>query len=508
MNVRTVLALSIAVFIGTYICNSVADPDLWWHITVGRWILSHAEIPSVDYWNTFGVGKPWRAYSWLTDVLFAGTDSAFGPAGLVSLLASFGCGLAATYLMVFTRLSGNVVFGASAGVFATAAVFNHFTLRPQVLVWIFCALALWCAESYRLNSGKKVHLLALAAIGCLWANVHLTAALGLIVVVCWLFERGRYTPLIQGSAAYVVGTLCTPYLGGEWITLAKKSGHPLRYQAIAEFQPATILQYSTSFLIIAVTIVICFLIVDPRRVRPGPAVCAAGFTVAGLAVVKFLPFAVMATLALAAVWLRDGAARLLGEGIDNPDDTRVRQTLGGIGEGFLRLSQRAARFPPGLYFPVAFVLLSLSTVKMVALLRRPLNFALTPVAAVDFLEREQLPHPVLNEFGAGGYLMYRFSNERGEPRALVPIDGRTNVNSKDAWKNYEASFLGKPEWRKFLEMTSANTVLWRRGSAFSSLLAATGEWCEVYRSGEEAESFVLFVKRGAHRLCESPRREA
>jgi hypothetical protein len=500
--VRTVLALSIAVLIGTYICNSVADPDLWWHITVGRWILGHGEVPAVDYWNTFGAGKPWRAYSWLTDLLFAGTDSAFGPVGLVTLLAAFGVGLAATYLFLFTQLSGSAVFGASAGVFATAAVFNHFTLRPQVLVWIFCALALSCTESFRRSPGKKWHLIALAALGCLWANVHLTAALGLIVVVCWLFEPGRYKTLLQGSIAYVIGTLMTPYAGGEWVTLIKKSGHPMRYQAIAEFQPATILQYSTSFLIIALAIVICFLIVDPRRFRPGPAVCAAGFTAAGLAVVKFLPFAVMATVALAAVWLRDGEDRLRAEGVENPDDERVRSTLGGIGEGFMRLSQRAARCPPGLYFPIAFVLFSLSTVKMIGLIRRPLNLSLTPVAAVDFLERERLPHPVLNEFGAGGYLMYRLSNSRGEPTQLVPIDGRTNVNSDDAWKSYEASFLGKPEWRNFLEMTAANTVLWRRGSAFSSLLAATGEWCEVYRSGDEAESFVLFVKRGAHRLCQ------
>lgn len=496
---RTVLWISIVAFLGTYICNSVADPDLWWHIVIGRWIIANRDVPHVDYWNLFGAGQPWRAYSWLTDAMFAAVNHSAGPVGLLYLQIVFALALAISFCYVTYRLAGDAPIGLLLGGFSTVACFNHFTLRPQVLVWIWAAWVVLLSE--RLYRGEPLRKVApwLFFVAMLWANCHLTAALGLIIVVLWSFSKEGLRTTAGGAAAYFLGTLATPYLGGEWVTLAKKSGHPLKFQAIAEFQPATILQYSTGFLIIAFAVVIALLVSDPRRFRIGAAVCAAGFLAAGLAVVKFLPFGVFMLGGLAAVWFSSANRELAADG---EISEQALESLGGLGEGLVRYSRWAHGLSTGLFLPLAFVCWSVITVKILGLSRNPINLGVTPQTSVDFIKDNNLPKPILNEFGAGGYLMYRFTDEQGKPELLVPIDGRTNVNSPEAWEMYTASFLGKREWRKFIDVVKPQTILWRQGSAFTALLFASGEWCRVFSSGSEEDDYVVFVQRRAFEQSE------
>ncbi|HEX3375401.1 MAG TPA: hypothetical protein VHS29_00985, partial [Candidatus Acidoferrales bacterium] len=40
----------------------IGDPDIWWHLATGRWILQHRAIPMTDPFSSYGMGKPWIAY--------------------------------------------------------------------------------------------------------------------------------------------------------------------------------------------------------------------------------------------------------------------------------------------------------------------------------------------------------------------------------------------------------------------------------------------------------------
>lgn len=75
---KTLLWIVIALAAGLYICGPVVDPDLWWHITIGRWIIAHRDVPVVDHWTLFGQGEVWRAYSWMIEILFALVDRVGG----------------------------------------------------------------------------------------------------------------------------------------------------------------------------------------------------------------------------------------------------------------------------------------------------------------------------------------------------------------------------------------------------------------------------------------------
>jgi hypothetical protein len=120
---------------------------------------------------------------------------------------------------------------------------------------------------------------------------------------------------------------------------------------------------------------------------------------------------------------------------------------------------------------------------------------LVPKAAVDFIQKHRLNAPILNEFTAGGYLMYRFSTLEGEPLLKVPIDGRTNVNSPIIWKMFDEAFAGRANWNQYIEKVNPATILWRQGSPLTSLLELSPQWCRVFSASDNPSDYTVFISR-------------
>jgi len=452
------------------------DPDLWWHITVGRWIIEHKSLPHQDYWNMFGHGQPWRAYSWSNEVIFAFVDSHFGIYGLLSLKLFLALCLAASLFWVMSKISSDWFFGGLLGIFSTAACFNHFTLRPQCLVWIYFALVIYiCTLIERQGQSRKL-LLSLTLIMCLWANTHITSVLGIGVIVAWLFRASDWKQSLKPAGFAFLGTLITPYLGGEWITFISKSGHPFDHRAIAEFQSATVMQHSTAFLLIVSALLLCFWHLRPKTLEVLKMLCAGAFILGSLAVVKFLPFAVILVAALVAeFWWREA---------------KNRTALGNLAEGFERSRALFSKIPAE---GLSFVFMCLSIVNFMPLWSSPISHEITPVKAMDFIIDYKLPFPLLNDFGRGGYVMYRLSNQAGELEHLVSIDGRTNITPQEIWEKSQASFLGKASWRDYINSVHPKTILWPTESPLSAILLNAKEFCRVFQSGSDERGYSVFV---------------
>ena len=60
----------------------VLDPDIWWHMATGRWILQHHALPVNDPFSMYGATRPWLVYSWAFDV---GVQTLFARFGLVGI---------------------------------------------------------------------------------------------------------------------------------------------------------------------------------------------------------------------------------------------------------------------------------------------------------------------------------------------------------------------------------------------------------------------------------------
>ena len=42
---------------------TVRDPDIWWHLKAGDWIVQHHAVPYVGIFSRTAATRPWAAYS-------------------------------------------------------------------------------------------------------------------------------------------------------------------------------------------------------------------------------------------------------------------------------------------------------------------------------------------------------------------------------------------------------------------------------------------------------------
>src|SRR4051812_4434909 len=76
------------------------DPDTYWHLAAGRWMLDHRQILTSDVFSYTYAGKPWHAHEWLAEVMMALAYRTGGWSGIVLL---FGSAAAAASVMLARR---------------------------------------------------------------------------------------------------------------------------------------------------------------------------------------------------------------------------------------------------------------------------------------------------------------------------------------------------------------------------------------------------------------------
>ena len=250
---KKLLWIALVACVATYLCGPVDDPDLWWHIVTGKWILSNGKVPQVDYWNTYGTALPWVAYSWSNEIVFAFVDKAFGAYGLLSLKLILAVTLVCLIFTTLGTIARDRYFGAIVGTAVAAACLFNFGLRPQTVSWLYFLGIIWAADRVRENGLNRGNAVSIVLIMALWANTHITTALGLATLFLWvadLSDKPRIKTAITACALGFFGTLITPYFGKEWIVFFGKTSHPLAFSVIKEFQPATLHQVTTGIVIL------------------------------------------------------------------------------------------------------------------------------------------------------------------------------------------------------------------------------------------------------------------
>jgi hypothetical protein len=470
---KALLYFVVLFLFASYICLPLMDPDLWWHIVIGRWILANKTVPDQDYWTIFAFGKPWMAYSWSNEVLYAVIEKYFDLKGLLTLKLGLCFALALSSAIGLSLIAKDWFFGIICTAIILAGTSQYLTLRPQLLIWTILPLFIACLEKLRSENFSLKTLLVLMGLTTIWANSHITTIFALITCIVWLWgNRILWTVL----PAFLFASLLTPYYGSEWLTFIQKSSHPLNFQAIAEFQTASILDFSTCFLLIMLFLLNLFIFNAKKQNYFLPVIYALVMFVVALAVNKFTPFALIIMSAVMALYWQE-----LG----------LRKELNLV-QALRNLQLLISKLPvQGL----TFVCLALAVVNVNKLYQNFYDPAHVPKATYDFFKEKQLPYPILNDFGRGGYVMYRESDPDGNVVNRVSIDGRTNVTPYDIWLKFNASFYGKNNWRDYIDSVKPKSIIWSNASPFVNLLIASGEWCQVFQQGSADSGFSLFLNK-------------
>ena len=471
--------------------SPIEDPDLFWHIVIGRWILDHGAVPQVEHWNYFGLGQTFRAYSWSSEVIYALVDRHVGLRGLWWLQGLSALGLIAVATFVFRHFSRSWLLTLLAGVLFLVFIDPFTSIRPQLITFILFALIPLIAESIQKNGLKLRYGIFIFLIFLIWSNTHLAMIVGMGYLGGLLF--GFSKPRVQATAWALaiafLGTLVNPYGLGVWQTFFSKIGHVGLFRGdIAEFQPMTIVFRLFGYYAICAILFVVVALKNKKIARFEIAVTAAFFLLGAYAI-KFLPFTALASLTF-----------ILKNGADLVEDELVPILQKKLGRAVDRWNNIfASRFGLGALVSLSVLCVVLLAARLIEQAREPFLLEVFPDATLDFIFKNQLPKPILSDFRTGGYLMYRLSDARGHLLHPVAIDGRTNILSPAHTLAYYSMYHGWAGWKAFIERYQPGTIVWPvdGDSPLSRLLIEGDEWCQVFDGNQTVEGYSVFTRCAA-----------
>ena len=462
----------------------IVDPDIWWHIKVGDDILATHQWPTADPYSFTVSGQPWIAYEWLGEVLLAAVMRLGGIRGLELLLIVLGSAVMLALYGYTTLCSGNSKAGFAACAVLLVLANASFTLRPQMLGYLFLILTLIALEFFR--RGKRGALWFLPVLFLAWVNTHGSFVVGLgVILVYWLsgfknfrlggIEARRWSAPDRRRIGLVF-LLClavlpiTPY--GTQLALYPFDvalSQPVNVANIQEWQPMPFgLLGGKLFLALLIAFIFFQVVLRISWRLEELALCLFGIAMACFHVrflLLFVPF------------FAPFLARILTRAIPAYDRSKDRVFLNAAIIAIL-LGSFAHYFP--------------SQAKLQESIAE--HF---PVKAVEYLETHTIPGPMFNNYGYGGYLVWALA-----PKQRDFIDGRADVFERGGvLADYMHITLLKPGALAVLRGYGVRSCLLQREEPLATVLAALPEWQRVYRDDRS----VLFVR--ANSVASNPRGE-
>src|ERR1700683_2717404 len=384
------------------------DPDTWWHIAVGDLILKTHTWPTSDIYSFTAKGSAWTAYEWLAEVVMALGERS-GLVGLSALLMGMVAVIAVLiYYYAYLRC-GN----SKAACVATATIVPIagaiFTLRPQLIGYVFLLITLILLERFRQGHRKEIWILP--PLFLVWVNTHGTFTFGMAMIglywVCGLFtfrvgglsaEAWSEKDRRQLSLVFLlslIALLITPYgtsLAAYPLQMALMQ--PFNIANIQEWQALTFGLGVGKYLLGLMLLFFFAHVLVPVRYRLHEMLMLLFGAYSACVHIRFVLIFMM--------FLAPVIAVILTNWVPPYDAKKAKPALNLI--------------------IIALVILSL--VKFLPD-RKPLDKNVDddyPVGAVAYLQQHPHPTGMFNEYGYGGYLIWRLG-----PQHEVFIDGRADL---------------------------------------------------------------------------------
>ncbi len=423
----------------------IPDGDPYWHVAVGNWILENGAIPSSDPFSYTASG-PWNALEWLSQVAMAAMHRVAGMAGVQALF-----GVSTAFVGVF--LARFLLRGLPPGpaimvqFFVLANVVEAAQARPQFLA--LPILAFWMAELLVARDEKRPPHWAIVPVMVVWANMHGSFMLGVVLLAFFAFEALLNKP--ERNAAVRWGALlaatCLAALATPWGIGGPISAFHLTTMAsnvyLDEWRSSNFDTYKTFEVCLLAGLFVCLL----RGVR---------VPVVSLVLLVALLHQTLHHQRYTVICVLLGAM-LIAEPIAS---TLRRES-----------TPKIARHPLALVAAAA-LLMVFATVRILS--PKPIgDTGLTPVAALASVPSELARRPVFNQFELGGFLILS---------GVRPfIDGRADVYGETFVANYFQSGTDRDRLQQTLERYGIVWAIAATGHPLNDAFDALPGWAVSYR---------------------------
>ena len=412
------------------------DPDIWWHLRTGEWILQHHAVPRVDPFSWTNAGKPWPAYSWLFELLVVKVFQRFGLVGIVGYSAALVLAITVALRHLVQRLQSDFSIVVLLTFAACYSMGHLYTPRPWLFTILFFVLEIDILMQAR-RTGRLRELWWLPVIFALWSNIHIQFIDGLLVLGLALVEavvarwnigertRVRAPWLAAAFAASVAASLANPFGWHIYRVAYDLAAQPGVLNKISELQAIPFRDF-TDYCILFLALASAAALAWNRRFR---------FFEIGL-----LVFAVVVSFrSQRDVWVLAAAAAAI-----------LASTI----TGTQRVTVRLPRFAPAVAAAVA-ALAVLAGFRVWHLNDKLLETQIAktlPVGAVQAVRANGYAGPLYNDFNWGGYLIWTL-------RMPVSLDGRAAFYGDQAIDRSVSTWNAEPDWASDPQLKSAGLVI-------------------------------------------------
>ena len=425
----------------------ITDGDTGYHLKTGEYIVTHKAVPLYDIFSYTALNARWIAHYWLADVIFYLVYAVGGLWGLIIFVAAIAV-LAYGVLFKTARASGSrsEIIAVSLGLFTVfmVRIWLLWVVRPQIFGFLIGAILLYFLEKWRLSRNRKWLYLTVPTL-LIWANVHASVVLGIALVILYvgLFAlRNIKRPKLWMTEAVIavlaaLSTLINP--NGYKILVYNFIISPI-VSFIGIFEWRSLIVYlgpGGSYKAWLVFGFICFSfgLIVWRLVKLGKAslgnvtwewvflaLAALLLPILSVRHVGFFPILIFPVFA----WCLEGLFPKLSEFFDRKSGIYVIGALG----------------------------LALAVFGVFKIPSLSLDKSQLPEGASQFILEHKLQEPLYNTISHGSYLIWKLW-----PEYKVFVDGRSEVYSKDFWKDYKTIAEYGDGWQELFDKYNFNTVI-------------------------------------------------
>jgi hypothetical protein len=454
--------------------TALNDPDYYWHLETGRFIVDSWSLPTVDLFSFTAFKHRWVPHEWLFQVLLYIFFDAAGYLGTKILTALFcGATLAVMYATIARLMNRPILaIGLAFGFFV--AMLPGMTPRPHLVTYL--CFAIYLTKLLELKYlGRSGYLWILPAAMVIWVNSHGGYIIGLVLLLLFIAtervslfiqagsaqeQRRNLGKLVPVAVACVIASLINPEGYHHWI-------YPF---AVVNMAATSILTdwasptFQTRYGIYVLVIIGCYAVAFMARpkmpdlteiVVPGVLIAFAFQNQ------RNIPFAVIASILFCAAALRY-------EPIQGTNSKSIGQRSSTDSKG-LASRQALAWLAIGGILAVTFSVYP----KARAIESRVIESGF-PAGAVQFVKEVGLRGRMFNEYGHGGYLIHHLRPQK------VFIDGRADVYGDKLIYDWSKIRNGYPDWRRLFDSFAIDYVILKPWTPLRQLLLEGNEFVMVY----------------------------
>jgi hypothetical protein len=483
--VPTVLIL---IFLIKVVSGQFDDPDFYWHLKTGEYIVAHGALPQADIFSYTNAGRPWVLHEWLFQVFIhllhvTGGDWAIKIFVALMLTACFGLCYA-----ICARLLGGDKAKALIVALLYCSIIAGVAPRPHLFTFLFFALFLHILLSFK-YFGETRRLWVMPPVMVLWANLHGGFFIGLVLLGLFILgewanflladaqdpqKRRRLVQLTLAGATALAATLANPEFIRYWLYPFQVIGMEASKGMIVEWRSPDFHQPIFAFWLVVVASFFAALIYTPKKPDVTELIVPLAFVAGAFIARRNIPLAALAMAPFVAAHLRAGLMdRLAGLAARF---RRARPVGATGGRASAPLGRREYVMNGGL------ILLTLAALALVyperqKVIAASLNTTI-PVKATDFIQREGIAGRMFNTYHYGGYLIHRLY-----PQQRVFIDGRADMYGDAFIKETLEIYQGGSEWKRLFDRHDIEYVMCASEAPLRQLLLQEDTFRLVFDDG-------------------------